>query len=86
MKLNRNYLAHNMGEETILVPSGTADFSGVVHGNATLGVILELLKTETTEQEIIEKMCERFPSARDRIAEDVGKAISGLRRIGALDE
>ena len=54
MKLNKDFLLHNTGSETILVPTGSAAFSGVVRGNKTLGAVLELLKNDTTEAELDE--------------------------------
>ena len=56
MKLNKNFLTHKAGNDTVIVPTGNAGFSGVVQGNETLGVILDLLKEDTTEQQIIDKM------------------------------
>ena len=56
MKLNKNFLLHKAGNDTVVVPTGNAGFSGVVQGNETLGVILDLLKEDTTEQQIIDKM------------------------------
>ena len=57
-----------------------------MQGNKTLGAILELLKTDTSEDEIIAAMCARFNAPEAVIAADVQKALSGLRKIGALDE
>jgi len=86
MKLNKEFLLHNFGDESILVPTGSAGFSGMVKGNQTLGAILELLKEETTEQKIVEALKSRFEAADGAIEADVAKALSELRRIGALDE
>ena len=56
MKLNKNFVSHNSGGVTVLIPVGSgADFSGVVKGNKTLGAILDCLKEETTEELIIKK-------------------------------
>ena len=44
LKLNKNFLVHKTDKETIVVPTGKAEFSGVVKGNQTLGTILDLLK------------------------------------------
>ena len=85
MKLNNDFLAHDMGKETILVPTARAAFSGVVHGNATLGAILELLKSETSEEAVVKALCERFDGPEEQIAQDVRKALDGLRGIGAID-
>lgn len=86
MKLNKDFLLHNTGSESILVPTGNAGFSGVVRGNKTLGAVLELLKEETIEAEIITALKSRFDAPEGVIEKDVAKALAELRRIGALDE
>lgn len=86
MKLKREFLLHNANGESILVPTGKADFSGIVRGNTTLGVVLELLKTDITAEQLIAEMQSRFDAEEGVIEKDVQKALSELRRIGALDE
>ena len=86
MKLNKNFLTHKAGNDTVIVPTGNAGFSGVVQGNETLGIILDLLKEDTTEQQIIDKMAEQYDAPRAEIEKDVVSVISGLRKIGAIDE
>lgn len=86
MKLNKDFLLHNTGSESILVPTGNAGFSGVVRGNKTLGAVLELLKEEMTEAEIITALKSRFDAPEGAIEKDVAKALAELRKIGALDE
>lgn len=86
MKLNPGFLLHNTREESVLVPLGSAGFSGVVRGNRTLGTLLELLRTETTEDALIAAMKERFDAPEGAVERDVKKALSELRSIGALDE
>ena len=43
MKLKREFIAHSGAGESLLVPSGGAEFVGIVRGNQTFGAILELL-------------------------------------------
>ena len=86
MKLNKDFLLHNTGSESILVPTGNAGFSGVVRGNKTLGAVLELLKEEMTEAEIITALKSCFDAPEGAIEKDVAKALAELRKIGALDE
>ena len=86
MKLKREFLLHNANGESILVPTGKADFSGIVRGNTTLGVVLELLKSDITAEQLIAEMQSRFDAEEGVIEKDVQKALSELRRIGALDE
>ena len=86
MKLKKGFITHDTGNESILVPMGGAGWSGVVKGNKTLGVILDLLKEDTTETAIIDAMKQRFNAPEDVITRDVEKVLSELRKIGALDE
>ena len=86
MKLRKEFITHDAGSESLLVPAGGAGFSGLVKGNKTLGAILALLKEDTTEEEITAAMKERFDAPAEIISRDVKKALSELRRIGALDE
>ena len=85
MRLRKNYIARTSGNETLLVPAGGSEFSGMVRGNRTLGVILELLRQDTTEEQIVEAMKKRFDAPEERIAADVKKALAELRKIGAID-
>ena len=86
MKLNKEFLFHNTRDEYFLVPTGNAGFSGVVRGNKTFGAVLEILKEETTEEAIVAAMKVRFEASDGTVERDVEKALSGLRKIGALDE
>lgn len=85
MKLNENFLVHTVGEETILVPTGNAAFSGMVRGNKMLGFILDLLKTETTEEAMIATMKARFEAPEGVIEQDVKDVLNRLKEIGAID-
>lgn len=85
MKLNKNFLVHRTGNDTIVVPTGEADFSGVVKGNETLGAILEFLKKDATEESIIESMLREYDAPREIIEKDVKTTISRLKEIGAID-
>ena len=86
MKLKKEFITHDTGSESLLVPTGKAGFAGLVKGNKTLGAILELLRQDTTEADIVAAMKERFDAPEEIIARDVKKALSELRKIGALDE
>ena len=85
MKLNKDFLLHNTASETILVPTGKAAFSGVVRGNKTLGAVLELLKQDTTEAEIVAALKARFDAPEGAVERDVASALAELRKLGAID-
>jgi hypothetical protein len=86
MKLRKEFLLHNTGNESILVPTGAAGFSGVMRGNRSLGAILEMLRTDTDEAALVSAMKARFEAPEGAIEADVKKALAELRGIGALDE
>ena len=86
MRIKEQFLTHEADGVSMLVPLGGAGFSGIVKGNRTLGVILQLLKTDTTEEEVVQAMCARFDAPEDVIRRDVERAVRELRAIGALEE
>ncbi len=86
MKLNEKFLVHSTGRETIMAPSGKAGFSGVVRGGKSFGVMLEILKNDVTEEEIVAAMRARFDAPEGVIEEDVKNTLEQLRKIGAIDE
>ena len=48
MKLNPNFVIHNIDRETLLVPTAEAPFHGLVQGNPTVVFILNHLRQDTT--------------------------------------
>ena len=85
MKLNDAFLTHADGDETLVVSTGAAKFSGMARGNETAGFIITCLEQETNEDEIVAKMLAKYDAPEDIIRRDVQKIIGQLREIGALD-
>lgn len=86
MRLNNEFLLYNTKNNGYLVPVGSSEFSGLVKGNRTVGVILDYLQVDTTEDEIVRKMLERFDATEELIRRDVKDTVAKLRSIGAIDE
>lgn len=86
MKIRSSFIRHDSDGESMLIPTGDADFSGIVKGNTTLGAIIDLMTEDTTEEEVVSAMRKRFDAPEGVIERDVGLVISKLRSIGALDE
>lgn len=84
MRLSSNFISHSDGEEHILVSTGAADFSGIVKSNDSANSIIGMLAEDTTEEEIVSKMLEKYDAPRDIIERDVKKVIGQLREIGAV--
>ena len=85
MKLKDNFITHETDGEQIMVAAG-GSFAGMVRSNATAAFIVDCLKNETTETEIIEKMLAKYDGDKNVMAEDIKVIIGKLRKIGAIDE
>lgn len=85
MKLKDGFITHETCDEHLTVSTNGA-FNGIIRSNATAAFIVECLKEETTEQEIIQKMMAKYNAPSDIIEEDVKKVLDTLRGINALNE
>lgn len=85
MKLKKEFMTHNDGENQMMVDT-SAKFSGLVRSNKTAAEIIELLKTETTEDKIVTAMQKKYDVPEATLKKDVHKIIETLRSIGAIDE
>ena len=82
MKLKAGFITHTMGDEHVLVATG--DAAEKFHGIAAF--IVDCLKSETSLDEIVAKMCEEYDAPEERIRADAAGVLDTLRSIGALDE
>ncbi len=85
MKLKSTYITHKNDDDYIMIDS-SGEFSGIIHSNATAAFIAECLKTETTREEIIKKMLEKYDASESEVSESVDIIIDKLRSIGAINE
>lgn len=86
MKLKDGFITHESDGEQIMVATGSLSFAGLVRSNQTAAFIVDCLKTETTSQQIVEAMVERYDAPRAVIEKDVERILGQLRSIGAIDE
>lgn len=86
MKLNANFITHEIDGEQVILPVGSAFFSGIVRSNTTAAFIVNCLKKDTTEDGIVDAMLAQYDAPREQIAQDVAEILEKLRSIGALDE
>ena len=86
MKLKDNYITQNIEDTQFMVAVGETSFNGIVKSNKTAAFIVDLLKEETTKEQIVDAMCRKYDASRERIAADVDKILDKLRSIGALEE
>ncbi|MCR5617242.1 MAG: PqqD family protein [Clostridiales bacterium] len=86
MRLNKDFIYRKVGSDSVLVPVGSSSFSGMVKGNATTGELIECLKEDMTEEQMIERLLEKYDAPREVIAADVANVLNKLRQIGAIEE
>ena len=85
MKLKKEYVTHNDGEQQMMVDT-SAKFSGLVRNNKTAAYIVDLLKSEITEEQIVAKMLEKYNVEESVLKKDVRRILDILRSVGAIDE
>ena len=86
MRLSKDFVVQEIGDEHILIPIGGSSFSGVVKNNKTAAFIIRLLENEITEDAIIEEMLNTYDVTKEQAAADVHEALDKFRRIGAIVE
>lgn len=86
MKLNTNFVKHTIDGQTVVVPTADAQFHGLVQGNKSVEVIMDCLENDTTEDEIVEVLYNRFDGDKEFMRADVRDVISKLKGIGAIDD
>ena len=85
MKLKSDFVTHTSGNEQLMISVG-GNFNGMVRSNSTAAKIIDLLAVETTEEAIVDALLEIYDVQREKVASDVKKVISELRKIGAIDD
>lgn len=86
MRLKSDFITQDIDDTQFLVPVGAEAFSGIVRSNKTAACIVNLLKEETTEAQIINVLFERYDAPKEEIAADVREILTTLRSIHALEE
>lgn len=88
MRLREGFIVHNIADEYMAVATGEAAkyFNGIVRNNETAAYIFELLQQETTEEEIVDAMCQRYEVERNVVKKDVKEVLQRLMRAGFLCE
>lgn len=85
MRLKDTFITHDSDGEQVLIDV-TSSFAGLVRSNRTAAFIVECLKKETTREEIVEAMYEKYDAPKEVLQRDVDAIIEKLRGIGAIEE
>lgn len=85
MKLKKEFITHMDGDQQMMVDT-SAKFSGLLRSNKTAAEIIEMLKTDTTEEKIVAAMQKKYDAPVDTLKADVHRVIETLRNVGAINE
>ena len=83
MRLKDTFITHDSDGEQVLIDV-TSTFAGLVRSNKTAAFIVECLKTDTTEEQIVDAMYEKYDAPKEVLQKDVEAIVEKLRGIGAL--
>lgn len=88
MKLKQTFITQDYHGEQLMVQVGRGKgiFHGLVRSNETAAFIVNCLKQETTEAEIVSALTEEYDVDADRAAAGVRDVLEKLRGIGAIEE
>lgn len=86
MKLDPKFLTHETKGEHITVSTAGTKFNGLIRSNSTAAFIIEKLKSDTTQEQIVDSILEKYDADRQTVEKDVANVISSLRAIGAIIE
>lgn len=80
MKLRYEMLITEVDGVPVAVPVDSGkEFCGLIHMNGTAQDILEILREDVTEEEIIEKLLEMYNASKEQLEDAVKKVIDELR-------
>ena len=87
MKLKSGFVTHNYKDQQLMVAVGpkAKQFHGLVRSNQTAAFIIDRLKQETSEEEIVAAMTEAYAVDTATAASDVHRILEQLGEIGALE-
>ena len=86
MKLKECFVTHDMSGEQVMVSTDTMLFSGLVRSNKTAAAIVDCLQTETTKEQIVDTLLQKYEVDKERLSNDVNIILSKLKKIGALED
>ena len=86
MKLKEGFVTHQIQGTQMMVAAGKAakQFHGLVRSNETAAFIVDCLKRETTEEEIVNRILAEYDVPRETAETDVHHILESLKSIGAI--
>ncbi len=86
MKLRKEFVTYDIGDEQVLVSTDQNLFSGMVKCNKSAALIVNCLSQDCTEEDLLNKMLETYDVDRQTADADIQRILSTLRSINAIEE
>ena len=86
MKLKKDIVTQEIIDEQFLISLSDDTLQGMVRSNPTAAFIINLLKKETTREEIVEAMFKEYDADRKTIEADVDSVLNILKSYNVIDE
>ena len=86
MKLKDIFEEEIIGTDKVMVSLDNSVLNGIVRANETASYILSCLKNETTEEQIISSVCNRYHVDVELAQKGVVKMLSQLRELNLIEE
>lgn len=87
MKAKKDYILRKVGKQYVLVATGRSsrEFHGMIRLDESAAYVFELLKKETTPEELVSALMSRYPVEEAEARNDIESFVAVLKEAGALE-
>lgn len=87
MKLKYEFVVRNIMDEYVLVPVGEAalKFAGMITTSEVGAFLIDLLKTDTDKDTLVQRVTDEYDVEELQAAEDVEEFLDRLQKLELLD-
>ncbi len=85
MKIKEGLCLNAMGEEFVVVADDPAVFRGMIKLNKSGAFVFELLQTETSKKDIIDKIVGKYDTDEKTASDDLNEYIETFRAAGLIE-
>ena len=86
MKLKNQFITQDVDDTQVMVSTDNKLFSGIIRSNKSAAFIVNCLKEDTTIDEIVAKLQEKYDGPEAVMRKDVEMVVHKLDSIGALEK
>ena len=86
MKLLNIFESEEINNEKVMVSLDSEKFNGFIRANNTASYIIDCLKNDVSEKEIIIKMVNKYGITEERATQGVSSLLNQLRELGLIIE